>query len=57
MYRCLLFVRFGLVKVVAASFLVAAWLEGWLDPILKADLIELSGAIAALFLYGWCKCA
>lgn len=57
MYRFLLLVRFGLVNLVAASFLAAAYLQGWLDAIVKADLVELSAAIAALFAYGWCHCA
>ncbi|MBT6095136.1 MAG: hypothetical protein HOH04_09650 [Rhodospirillaceae bacterium] len=57
MYRYLLLVRFGLLNLVAASFLLAAYLQGWLNPILRADLVELSGAIAALFVYGFANCA
>ncbi len=57
MYRYLLLVRFGLLNLVAASFLAAGFLQGWLDPIIKADLVELSGAIAALFVYGFVNCA
>ena len=57
MYRYLLLVRFGLINFVCISLLAAAYLQGWLDAILKADLVELSGAIAALFVYGWVHCA
>jgi len=57
MYRYLLLVRFGLVNLVAVSFCIAAYLQGWLDPIIKADLVELSGVIAAVFLYGAGHCA
>ncbi len=57
MYRYLLLARFGLINLVAASFLAAAWLQGWLNGIIKGDLVELSAGIAAIFLYGWCRCA
>jgi biopolymer transport protein ExbB/TolQ len=57
MYQYLLLVRFGLINLVCMSLLAAAYLQGWLDAILKADLVELSGAITALFVYGWIHCA
>ena len=57
MYRYLLLVRFGLVNLVAVSFCIAAYLQGWLDPIIKADLVELSGAIVVVFVYGLGHCA
>ena len=56
MYRYLLFVRFGLFNLVAISLLAGAYLQGWLDGILKADLVELSFIIAGLFLYGLAFC-
>lgn len=52
LYRYLLLVRFGLFNLVAVSLLAGAYLQGWLDGILKADLVELSFAIGGLFLYG-----
>jgi len=57
LYRYLLLVRFGLFNLVAVSFLVSTYLQGWLDAIIRADLVELSGIIGALFLYGWVYCA
>ena len=57
MYRYLLLVRFGLVNLVSVALLVAAFLQGWLEPILNAELVELSGAIALLFIYGLAHCA
>lgn len=56
MYRYLLFVRFTLVNIVAISFLVTAYLQGWLDSILGAYLRELSGGIFLVFLYGISHC-
>ncbi len=57
MYRHLLLARFGLTNLVAVGLLGAAYLQGWLKPVLEADLVELSGVIAALFLYGFVRCA
>jgi len=57
MYRHLLLARFGLTNLVAAGLLGAAYLQGWLKPVLEADLVELSAVIAALFLYGFVRCA
>lgn len=57
MYRYLLLVRFGLFNLVALSLLAGAYLQGWLDGIVSAELAELSGLIAALFAYGWAFCA
>lgn len=56
MYRYLLLVRFGLLNVISFALLVAAYLQGWLNPILNAELVELSGAIALLFIYGLVHC-
>jgi len=57
LYRYLLLVRFGLFNLVAAALLAGAFLQGWLDVILNADLVELSYAIGLLFLYGFVICA
>jgi len=57
LYQYLLLVRFGLFNLVALSLLAGAYLQGWLDAIIKADLVELSFAIAALFVYGLIYCA
>jgi hypothetical protein len=55
-YRYLLFARFALVNIVAAALLVAAYLQGWLDGILAAHLVELSGLICLVFAYGLALC-
>ena len=52
LYRYLLVAHFLLVNVVALGFAVAAYLQGWLDPIIDAPLLELTGVICAVFLYG-----
>jgi len=57
LYRYLLLVRFGLVNLVAFALLAGAYMQGWLDVILRADLVELSYAIGGLFLYGFVICA
>ena len=57
MYRYLLLVRFGLFNLVAVSLVVSAYLQGWLAPLVAADLIELSLLIVAVFIYGWLFCA
>lgn len=57
LYRYLLFVRFTLTNVVATSFLVTAYLQGWLDGIVSAYLRELSAGIFLVFLYGISICS
>jgi len=52
LYRYLLVAHFLLVNVVALGFLGAAYLQGWLDPIVDAPLLELTGVICAVFAYG-----
>ena len=52
LYRYLLVAHFLLVNVVALGFLAAAYFQGWLDPIIDAPLIELTGMICAVFAYG-----
>jgi hypothetical protein len=52
LYRYLLAAHFLLVNVIALGFLGAAYLQGWLDPIIDAPLIELTGVICAVFVYG-----
>ncbi len=56
LYRYLLFVRFALVNTVATGLLVAAYLQGWLDGVLTAYLVELSVVIFLVFLYGLVIC-
>ena len=56
LYRYLLFVRFALVNIVAVALLVAAYLQGWLDGVLTAYLMELSAVIVLVFLYGLVLC-
>lgn len=52
LYRYLLVAHFLLVNVVALGFVGAAYLQGWLDPIINAPLLELTGVICAVFAYG-----
>jgi hypothetical protein len=52
----LLFVRFVLVNIVAVALLAAAYLQGWLDGVLSAYLMELSAVIVLVFLYGLVLC-
>lgn len=56
LYRYLLLSRFALTNIVAAALLTAAYLQGWLDNILNADLVELSAAICLVFVYGLAIC-
>ena len=56
LYRYLLFVRFALVNIVAVALLAAAYLQGWLDGVLTAYLMELSAVIVLVFLYGLVLC-
>ena len=56
LYRYLLFVRFALVNIVAVALLAAAYLQGWLDGVLSAYLMELSAVIFLVFLYGLVLC-
>ena len=55
-YKYLLVVRFALVNIVASALLVAAFLQGWLDGIFNAHLVELSVLIFLVFLYGLGLC-
>ena len=52
LYRYLFVAHFLLVNVVAFGFLAAAYIQGWLDPIIDAPLLELTGVICGVFLYG-----
>ena len=56
LYRYLLFVRFALVNIVAVALLGAAYLQGWLDGVFSAYLMELSAVIVLVFLYGLVLC-
>jgi len=56
LYRYLLFIRFVLINIVASAILAAGYIQGWLDAILAAHLVELSAAIFLVFLYGLALC-
>ncbi|MDA1090118.1 MAG: MotA/TolQ/ExbB proton channel family protein [Proteobacteria bacterium] len=56
LYRYLLFTRFLLVNIVAVGLLAAVFLQGWLDGLLSSHLVELSGVITLVFLYGFFLC-
>ena len=55
-HRYLLILRFALVNLVATSFLVAGYLQGWLDGFLAPYTTELSGIIFLVFVYGLVTC-
>ncbi len=56
LFRYLHFIRFCLVNTVAIALLAAAYLQGWLDGVLGAHLMELSAVIFLVFLYGLLFC-
>ncbi len=56
LYRYLLFVRFLLINIVAFGLLAGIYLQGWMDNLLSSHLVELSGAISLVFLYGFLLC-
>ena len=56
LFKYLHFVRFCLVNIVAIALLAAAYLQGWLDGVLGAHLMELSATIFLVFLYGLLFC-
>ncbi len=56
LYNYLLIVRFALVNIIATGLLAAAWIQGWLDGVLGAHLVELSALIFMVFLYGLGLC-
>jgi len=55
-YRHLHLARFLLFNTLATALLIAAYLQGWLDGILGAYLVELSALILLVFLYGLAHC-
>ncbi len=55
-FRYLHFIRYCLVNAVATALAGAAYLQGWLDGVLGAHLVELSGVIFGVFLYGLIQC-
>ncbi|UEM02075.1 MotA/TolQ/ExbB proton channel family protein [Skermanella rosea] len=50
--KYLLVLRFALVNTVASALLAAAWLQGWITPILDSDDTGLCQLIFAVFLVG-----
>ncbi len=55
-HRYLLILRFALVNLVATSFLVAGYLQGWLEGFNAPYTMELSWIIFLVFLYGLVTC-
>ena len=56
LYRYLLIVRFALINTVAVGLMAGAYLQGWLDVVISAYLVELSVVIFLVFLYGLVLC-
>ena len=56
LYRYLLIVRFALINTVAVGLLAGTYLQGWLDVVISAYLVELSVVIFLVFLYGLVLC-
>ena len=52
LFRYLLLAHYLLINVLAIGLIVAAYMQGWLDPIIDAHFVELSIGIALVFLYG-----
>jgi biopolymer transport protein ExbB/TolQ len=50
--KYLLVLRFSLINTVASSFLAAAWLQGWIKPILDTDNTGLCQLIFGVFVVG-----
>ena len=57
MYRYLLMFRFALLNAACLGVLGAAWLQGWLDAMLKSSAWLMCLGIFALFLVGLVICA
>lgn len=55
-HRYLLLVRFALFNLVAAGLTAAAYLQGWMDGLIKAHLVELTLVIVAVFMFGLVTC-
>jgi hypothetical protein len=51
-----LFLRFLSINAAGAALLGAAWLHGWIDPIIAGDSTGLTSLIAAVFLAGLILC-
>jgi len=56
-FRYLLFIRFLLLNFVSMGFLIAVYLQGWLDAMFRDEIIRLVTVIAAVFAYGLILCA
>ncbi len=54
--RYLLLVRFALFNLVAASLLVATYLQGWIDHMISGHLVELPLVIVLVFGFGLAVC-
>jgi hypothetical protein len=50
--RSLLLLRFALLNIVASSLLGAAWMQGWLDELVRTDTTHLCAIIGLVFLAG-----
>lgn len=55
-FRYLLVARFALINLVALAVAAAIYLQGWLDAMFVANIVELVLVIVAVFLYGLVQC-
>jgi biopolymer transport protein ExbB/TolQ len=55
-FRYLLVARFALINLVALAIAAAIYLQGWLDAMFVANIVELVLVIVAVFLYGLVQC-
>ena len=49
----LLLLRFSALNIVGLALLTAAWLEGWVELVLAADVTRITSGIAVVFAIGW----
>jgi hypothetical protein len=55
-HRSLLLLRFALLNLTATALVLAAALQGWIDPILRSDTLHIVKLIAAVFVLGLIQC-
>jgi hypothetical protein len=54
--RYLLMMRFTVFNLVAFALLGAAWLKGWVEPVMRGDASQVVTIIALVFAYGLISC-
>ena len=54
--RSLLLLRFALLNLTATALVLAAAVQGWIDPILRSDTLHIVKLIAAVFVLGLIQC-